>query len=74
MDVLLFGIIAERAGSASISVEAGSIQELQQELITRIPGMQALSYTVAVDRIAVYEDRVLRGTEEIAILPPFAGG
>lgn len=74
MDILLFGIIAEKAGAGSLSMEVRSIQELKQELITRIPDMRTLSYTIAVDRIAVYDDIVLTGTEEIAVLPPFAGG
>lgn len=74
MDVLLFGIIAEKAGAASISVEVDSTQGLRKALIDRIPGIDRLSYAIAVDRMVVIKDRPLRGGEEVAVLPPFAGG
>jgi sulfur-carrier protein len=74
MDVLLFGMIAEKAGTISIAVEARSLIELRRELAKRIPGIEQLSFAIAVDRKVVHADRSLIGTEEIAVLPPFAGG
>jgi molybdopterin synthase sulfur carrier subunit len=74
VDVLLFGIIAEKAGTARIGVEAGSVAALRSSLHARIPALDGLSYAIAVDRRIVHEDRVLTGHEEIAVLPPFAGG
>jgi len=74
MDVLLFGMVAEKAGAISIAVEARSLVELRRELSERIPGIERLSYAIAVDRQVIHEDRALTGTEEIAVLPPFAGG
>lgn len=74
MDVLLFGMIAEKAGAATITVEATSIVELRRKLEDRIPGLERLSFAIAVDRQVVHDDRALAGTEEIAVLPPFAGG
>ncbi len=74
MDVLLFGMVAEKAGANSIAVEAGSLVALRRELAERIPGIERLSYAISVDRQVVHEDRAFNGTEEIAVLPPFAGG
>lgn len=74
MEVLLFGMIAEKAGTSSIEMEAGSIAELQRVLIARIPDLDRMSYAIAVDRAVVKTDRTLSGTEEVAVLPPFAGG
>ena len=74
MEVLLFGMIAEKANAASIEVQAGSMDELRGALSHRIPGLDGLSYAVAVDRTIVQDDRTLTGSEEIAVLPPFAGG
>lgn len=70
----LFGIIAEKAGATSIAIEAGSLSELRSVLRQRIPGFAQLSHAIAVDRCIVQDELELTGSEEIAVLPPFAGG
>lgn len=74
MQVLLFGSIAEKAGSAVLQVEASSVATLRQVLIKRVPELEHMRYAIAVDRRVVTDDRELTGAEEIAVLPPFAGG
>lgn len=74
MTVLLFGIIAEKAGVESLSITAVDTQELKARLIQALPFLPTLSYALAVDRKLLREDRMLSGREEIALLPPFAGG
>lgn len=74
MNVLLFGMIADKAGATEIAVEAGTTHALVHALEQRIAGLSELSYALAVDRTIVRDDRPLTGNEEIALLPPFAGG
>lgn len=74
MEVMLFGMIAERAGASRIDVQATSVSELRQRLAERITNLDRLSYAIAVDRRIVREDVRLTGSEEVAVLPPFAGG
>ncbi len=74
MEVMLFGMIAEKAGTDRMLVEVGSLAQLRQVLTERIPAMAKLSYAIAVDRRIVQDDLALAGHEEIAVLPPFAGG
>ena len=74
MRVLLFGIIAEKAGATELELEATSVNELRDRLAERITGFGDLVHAIAVDRQVVHEDRKLNGSEEIAVLPPFAGG
>lgn len=74
MRVLLYGIIAEKAGAAAIDVQAASLGELRLRLAERVPGIEQLSHAIAVDRQLVRTDMPLSGSEEIAVLPPFAGG
>lgn len=74
MEVLLFGMIAEAAGTDRIELTASSTQELREVLVDRVPDIRGLSYSIAVDRSLVHEDITLSGNEEIAVLPPFAGG
>ena len=74
MEVLLFGIIAEKAGKERMTIAAASMPELRERLLNELPFLGSLSYAIAVDRRIVREDRSLSGSEEIALLPPFAGG
>ena len=74
MKVLLFGTIAEKAGAAAVEVSATSTAAVRRSLEERIEGLASLSYAMAVDRRIVKEDVLLTGSEEIALLPPFAGG
>lgn len=74
MRILLFGSIAEKAGASSIEFDAPSLAALRQQLIARIPDLEHMRYAIAVDRVVINEDRPLAGSEEIAVLPPFAGG
>lgn len=74
MNVMLFGLIAEKAGVDHLDIEAATTSTLRQVLASRIAGLDQLSYAIAVDRRIVHADRSLTGTEEIAVLPPFAGG
>lgn len=74
MKVLLFGMIAEKAGSTEVEVTAPSTHAIKRELAQRIPGLDRMSYALAIDRRVVNEDAPLTGNEEVALLPPFAGG
>jgi molybdopterin synthase sulfur carrier subunit len=74
MNVLLFGLIAEKAGAERLQLDASSLTELRTRLAERIPDLRALSHAIAVDRRIVRDDMPLTGNEEIAVLPPFAGG
>ena len=74
MKVLLFGLIAEKAGASETDVQGSSTGELRQALTGRIVGLDRMMYAIAVDRRIVHEDIPLTGSEEIAVLPPFAGG
>lgn len=72
--MLLFGMIAERAGADRIDLNAADTAELKSMLIERINGLESFSYAIAVDRVIINKDMPLTGSEEIAVLPPFAGG
>jgi sulfur-carrier protein len=74
MKVLLFGSIAELAKTHEVSTSALSTTAVKQELEARIAGLNKMSYAIAVDRVIVQDDKPLTGNEEIALLPPFAGG
>lgn len=74
MDVKLFGLIAEKVGTERMQLSAPDTDALLRALEQRIPGLSSLSYALAVDRKIVRDNVKLGGGEEIALLPPFAGG
>lgn len=72
--MLLFGIIAEKAGRERLTLAASDTRELRARLTEAMPFLASFSYAIAVDRHLLKDDRTLNGNEEIALLPPFAGG
>ncbi|MBP6311805.1 MAG: MoaD/ThiS family protein [Flavobacteriales bacterium] len=74
MVVMLFGMIAERAEVGTLELNATNMEELRDQLALHIDGLNDLSYSIAVDRSIVHGEIHLTGKEEIAVLPPFAGG
>jgi molybdopterin converting factor small subunit len=74
MKVHLFGLIAEKADADTLELDVASTAELRRALEARIPGMAGLIYAIAIDRRIDHSDRELSGSEEIAVMPPFAGG
>ncbi|MDQ3100896.1 MAG: MoaD/ThiS family protein [Bacteroidota bacterium] len=74
MKVRLFGILAEKAGTDLIDVDAHSTTDIIKELGAHINDLSNYSFSIAVDRKIIYGDVVLSGNEELAVLPPFAGG
>lgn len=74
MKVRLFGILAESAGTDLIEVDARSTNGIVHALRHHIDQLERMSFAIAVDRRIVHHDIPLNGEEEVALLPPFAGG
>lgn len=72
--VLFFGYLTERLGCAELEVEAASLAELRTALEQRFPGLGELRCLYAVNQNVVQEDVDLTGGDEVALMPPFAGG
>lgn len=70
----LFGLLAEKAGAERLHVQAADTDELRSALEARIAGLDGLCYAIAVNRQITKGNEPLGGGEEIALLPPFAGG
>ena len=76
LNVKYFGMIAEWAGSENgqLDFSGTSVAELRSQIEKRIPGLSSASYQIAVNHVIVSDDAVITLGDEIAILPPFAGG
>ena len=76
LNVKYFGMIAEWAGSENgqLDFSGTNVAELRSEIEKRIPGLNSASYQIAVNHVIAADNTIVTLGDEIAILPPFAGG
>lgn len=76
IQVLFFGPLTEITGANQIRVEsAGNLQELTDVLAAEYPELNKQAYKWAVNKTLVNNhDQPLKDGDEVALLPPFAGG
>jgi molybdopterin synthase sulfur carrier subunit len=71
-----FGMIAEAVGSskADFDLRGRNVSDLKSELGNTFPELLGMSYQIAVNQKLVSSETVISEQDEIAVLPPFAGG
>ncbi len=71
-----FGMVAEASGKEEELLDGAflSVQELEEGLLLKYPNLSEINFKVAVNQNIVERDFKLKGDEEVALLPPFAGG
>ena len=77
--IRLFGGLREEAGRSQLDVEvahASTVEELRGQLATQLPSLDRLGgrLAVSVNLEVVPGTHVLRSGDEVALLPPVAGG
>jgi molybdopterin converting factor small subunit len=73
--VLFFGVLSEVAETGTkFYNDVNSLEHLKIRLSDDYPQMVHYSYRVSVNNEIMDEDRLLKDGDEIALLPPFAGG
>ncbi len=71
-----FGMIAEATNiqQEKIDIDVQTINDLKLKLVEKYPAITRLNYQFAVNQNIVENDFQLSNGDEIALLPPFAGG
>lgn len=71
-----FGMTAEASGKEEeeLSNHYSSIQELKKDLFIKYPDLVNMNFKIAANQTLIGDEYDLIGNEEIALLPPFAGG
>ena len=71
-----FGMIAEATNiqQEKIDIDVQTINDLKLKLVEKYPTITKLNYQFAVNQNIVENDFQLSNGDEIALLPPFAGG
>lgn len=74
VNVLLFGSLRDRLGFAQQAMEFPDLASLKNWLHETHPDLAALNYLIAVNQEIVQGNAALQAGDEVAIMPPFAGG
>jgi molybdopterin synthase sulfur carrier subunit len=73
--VLFFGSLVDKTESSSVNFEnANDLNGLMKNLKSKFPFLEESSFVIAVNQVIVRENVKLNNNDEIALLPPFAGG
>ncbi|GEN66453.1 MULTISPECIES: MoaD/ThiS family protein [Chryseobacterium] len=78
LNILAFGIAKDIFGTPDMEIETTedlNVGQLKDILEDRFPQLRKLkSYFIAVDEEYADDDRIITGTNEIAVIPPVSGG
>lgn len=72
-----FGLLAEVIKAEETTVilkEHCTVHELKNILLKAFPALAGKEFKVAVNKNIVTENAIILPTDELALLPPFAGG
>ena len=73
--VLLFGAIKDKVGKPELELsDFSSTEKVRAHLETEFPFIRSTRYILALNQVRVEDDRPLSDGDEIALMPPFAGG
>jgi molybdopterin converting factor small subunit len=73
--ILLFGALADSLGSNSVELNhASTLTLLRKELASKFPELSDQLFMLTVNQKQISEDYRIQISDEIALLPPFAGG
>jgi molybdopterin converting factor small subunit len=75
MKILVFGMLVEDIGSKELEIALQpDLDGLKKELISTYPTLKNRQFMIAVNKQKVNENVTLKASDEVALIPPFAGG
>ena len=77
IEIKYFGLLAEAVGKGKelLDIEPNcTVQQLQELVGERYPKLQQKSFQIAVNQHLAEGTALLSEGDEVALLPPFAGG
>lgn len=75
LNLIYFGSVMDITAKNGETIEGPeTLNELNESLIARFPKLSSVSYRFSVNRQLTTDNRQLADNDEIALLPPFAGG
>ncbi|MCC6581960.1 MAG: MoaD/ThiS family protein [Phycisphaeraceae bacterium] len=75
IQIKLFGPLTDVVGSSQLTLsEIADTESLRKTILAEFPGLNKHAYKIAVGKKIVNENIKLNPGDEVALLPPFAGG
>ena len=75
IQVRLFGSLVDLIGKSNVVVSnCKDTESLKEKLIGEYPGLKNCEFVISVNKKVVKNNQVLELGNDIAFLPPFAGG
>ena len=75
MKILVFGMLVEDIGNEELQIELlPDLEALRKELIEKYPGLKLRQFMIAVNKQKIDGNVILKANDEVALIPPFAGG
>ncbi len=73
--VLFFGVLAEVAGTDCRHYnDTRSVNDLRLRILDEFPEINHYNYRISLNNEIISSDMLLNDMDEIALMPPFAGG
>ena len=73
--ILVFGQLTDVTNSSELTLDnIKDTDSLVAELNSRYPAFSHAKYVVAVDKLTIASNTILKDGSTIALLPPFSGG
>jgi sulfur-carrier protein len=73
--VLFFGVLSEVAGTdVRHYSDVKSTMELKHRILDEYPEFEHYNYRISINDELIMGDKQLNEEDEVALLPPFAGG
>lgn len=76
--VLYFAQVADEVGTSkeeiSLELSTPKLRDLMDYLVKCYPVLDELSFQIALNQSITKENKPLKENDEIALLPPYAGG
>ena len=73
--VLFFGVLTDVTGTNIKNYrDVKSIADLKLRIQDDYPGVVHYSFRISLNNVLIDSDRLLNDGDEIALMPPFAGG
>ena len=75
LHIKLFGQLADLVASNNISLEGvQDINSMKESVFRKFPQLEKASFLIACNQEIITGNKTLHADDEIAFLPPFAGG
>jgi len=74
MIVKYFGPMTDITGKQEETIQSETLSELKATILKSYPDSEGVEFSISVNEEIIHEDIALSDSDEIAILPPFAGG